>query len=285
MSEIRLDNDLAIGSFIDGQDVIEVWIDGCVIAFAKLLRSGWKTVTGGGGSFNVDLSDANFIIQAGIRYRGMSATSSTVSRSTGWSAICVTSGSSPCSGSTSVITNPGTAPFGCEYGSMSHVVAWTMAAIHTQYSSMPQFMIWAAGYGPSSVSPHSSPQLSPRNSVSHSGASSSADANGNYDRFGIAGRAVSYFPRVCYSAMNDRAVEFPGGWEGKYTFWLSSGSLAPSSSGVGNTKIDHSEGNDDWFYNIPFPNSALIAGQTNTINLTQIDGSNRTQVELFVVYR
>ena len=273
MSEIYVDGQLVTGALVDGEEVVEVWIDGCAIAFEKIYRTGWFSITGGSGSRAVDMSNANQILMAGIRFRGMDPTTGTTSRDTGWTAICITEGSSPCSGNLGVITNPGTAPYGCEYGSMTSVVAHTRAYLHTQYTPGPQASVWAEGYGPA-TGPHgvtvTTPHLSPRTSTNHVGASNTS-SGGNWDRFAIAGRVVSYFSRTCYSANAKTTI---GGFVGEYTFILSKNQIAPTSGSA-----NFSEDDAHWW---ALPG---ITATNNTVNFSDILGSNRVNAEIIVIYR
>ncbi len=291
MGEIWIDGQLVSGMWIDGKEMDEVWIDGCVIAFEKLLRTGWISITGGSGSFNVNLTEAKTVIQAGIRFRGMSQVNSTH-----WTGY----------GSTSAVTGVGntltcvdapipslpSAPFGCQItgytgnyggrvsgckenpsyytGTGSIYVGGALKdSMSTVFPDCPSTMKLAEGIG--SGLP-----------VTGCVASNSADPN---DTVRGAVQARAQYGRACDSAMDERDVSFHGPWAGTYSFWLSSGSLAPSSSGHGNTQINHKDGNNDWFFVVPFPDSAFVVGESNTITLNNIDGSGRVQVEVFVVYR
>lgn len=286
MGEIYVDGQLVTGAFIDGIEVDEIWIDGCVIAFEQLIRTGWQTVSGGSGTASINLSEANQVLQAGIRFRGTSSSSDPAwtrwgsSASTGWTGNSL---------ATATPDRPTPSPpFGCQSGS---ILGWQIRIYCTRSNSSYYTGTASSGCGDSAsfVFPvFPSTQLAPGfgNVCTSTGSvwgrvrSNSSDSN---DQVRGAVQARTRYTRVCNSAMNNRDVSFPGPWTGTYSFWLSQGSLAPSSSG---TQIDHKDDDTgDWFYAVPFPDSAFIAGQNNTVTLHNIDGSGSVQVELFAVYR
>lgn len=292
MSEIKIDGDRIQQSFMDGSEVFEVWIDGCIIRFDKLYRTGFLSITGGGGQLPIDLTDMNDIVFAGVRFKGTSSVTGSVSRDTGWIAVCSTTYSNnSCGGSTNVIQSPGTAPFGCQYGSMTHVIGYTRALLIEDVSGMPQASVWVAGYGPgTAIQPTiTSPILSPRSTVSHSG-SSNRQSGGNYDMYGIQGRSISFFDRVCNSAGNPATIQYGGGLSGEHTFWLSNNSLSPSGAGPLAVRISDvyngpEDNLDDWFYGITFPHLAFTAGEMNNVTVQDVIGSRNVDIEFFIIYR
>jgi hypothetical protein len=77
MGELTIDGQIVLGGSIDNKEIIEVSIDGCAFGFEEVIRTGWKAVTGGSGSVALDLTAANVITLAGVRFRGRSAVTST----------------------------------------------------------------------------------------------------------------------------------------------------------------------------------------------------------------
>lgn len=282
MAEITIDGDLVIGASVDGEDVAEVTIDGCSITFEELYRSGYFAITGGSGSRNIPLPDSNYIMQAGIRFRGRAAVNTTLTTDTGYVGLCITSGSGACGGNVTALALTSTPPYACSYSSLNGVRGYTRGQLHTQNSPTPTVSVWVDNYGPQSGPP---PQTitglykSGGSSVYCSG-KSDVSWNGLYDRMAISGRCLGYYTRTCYSA--DTTMALPGG-SVKYPFILSSGSRSPHSSGGGVVTPD--DGTGDLFWDIPLPWNLFTAGGTTTLQFTKVEGSGNVDIEVFVIYR
>ncbi len=289
-NEITLDNWRANEATVDNWDVWEITIDGCPIRFDKLYRSGWYLVEGGSASPTIDGTDWNEIIAAGIRWKG--AKEVTSNTFTDWGQASAISGGG-CS--TASLPSIPSAPFGFTHGDYTGINQGRVYGSRLDdfyYSGTAelyiggQLMMSASGVW--ALWPSMSLAIGAlTGSGSVVGCVASNDAQ--YDVVGAV-QARAGFQMTAYSAADPAIVEYHGGLEGEYTFWLSNNSLSPSGSGPLAFRISDvyqgPESNlDDWFYFITFPELAFTPGVINTLNIKDILALQKVYVEVFVVYR
>lgn len=283
MAEITLDGDLAIAADVDGQDVAEVTIDGCVITFEKLYRSGYFAITGGSGSKDIPLPDSNYIMEAGIRFRGRSAVTSTLT--TAWGDYCDTGWTTSEACCSPPIPPVPEASYGCQnsgpldYGVRTYFTSdegptyvyatgWIDGVLQTSISTIAPVGTWS--YTPTSARALGAVE----GCVRHDGGPGQ-----------LRGRVVANtrYSRTCYSA--DTTMATPGG-SIQYPFILSSGSKSPNTTGSGVIKLDDDyDGSNDLFWIIYLPWELFTAGGTTTLQFTEVLGSGNVDIEVFVVYR
>jgi hypothetical protein len=274
MGEITVGGDRVYAASIDGQQVTEITIDGCSITFEETEYTGWQYISGGSGEINIDLSDAHYVLAAGIRFKKASPTSVEKYVTGSYSDYVYTNGST-CDIYPDIPDVP-SPPFGCLHSSPSKY--GLVAQVHKMYEiGACVRLYWHSGWSCTTYTLYTTPM--------------DFTTNPNYLRgcidagYGgtVRGRAYvrTYYYRACYSASNydDVTVNYINN-QYYYDFSaLGDISIVPYEEGIGTIYPEDDDSND-----IYWELGGLIAGQNNVVDFTNIQGSGRVYADIFYTY-
>ncbi len=265
MGEIRIDNQRVTGATVDGQQVDEITIDGCVIRFEWEVLTGWMYAEQG-DTVSIDLRDASWVEESRVRFKG--AHHAVSNRSTSYSSASATpwvTGSTWGCASTSPPGMP-SAPYGCTHSFLRYRVGVAGTQDCDNYDFYPFSSSLRAIFGgsPTGTSSVHFP-CSPSMTSWHTWTGSSTPLEGcvradtTVTRVRGAVRSRTEYRRTCYSADTNLTSPYFNAW---YQFIAPEGDVTT------------------WSHDIVFS-----PGEVNNIKAEEIYGSGRVYIQFYALVR
>ncbi len=279
--EITIDNKKITGVTVDGEGIYEITIHGCPIRFERVGRTGWFSIVGGSGSYKLNLTEANGILAAGIRFRGKDPVSGITSTSwSDWVTIGPVSSSQPMCAFPILPWVP-FPPFGCSHGDP---VGWAVSMFGTIFDEVGGYCV-KPDYIPG-WSCAMSPDLYSWGMTTNSAETKGCVYSSTGNSVGAGVRARTYYNRTCISAANNG--NFPGAITNIYVensnfilnplFTAGKNVIRPTKES--SNLIITDEEKDVYLYGL----IGLIPGKINTIVAENIRGSQNIDAEIVYVY-